>query len=105
LNSQFIKVAVSRLNYLLEKGDQNFEDPEIQQIGNEFILDLVNNFCKAPTTAVALVQCLTDKDFNLENLDSEIYAKFKQKFQFKHSNLSPEKVAQLRKISQNLILR
>jgi hypothetical protein len=105
VESHLLRSAVTRLNYIIEKGDHNFDDPQLQQLANEFILDLVNNFCKAPTTAVALVQCLTDKKFKLENLDPEIYNQFKQKFQFKHSNLSAEKIAQLRKISQKLILR
>ncbi len=103
MDSQFIKLAVAQLNYILNSNDKNLANVEIKQAANEFVSYLIQNFCNAPTTAVALIQCLNDRQFDLDQLDPALRLAFKQKFQYKLCDLSPTKLEQLRKISNKII--
>jgi hypothetical protein len=80
-----------------------FDTNECRSLATNLILHLTTHFDKAPATAAALIQYLSDKGFKISNLKGDAYCRFMKMFGPRISQFSSDEIEQLRKIARKLM--
>ena len=104
MDSNVIKDAVNKVNQVITTHDTVFETNVCRSLATNLIIHLVTHFDKAPITAAALIQHLSDNGFKISNLKGDAYFRFMKMFGPRISQLSSEQIEQLRKIAKKLML-
>ena len=104
MNSEHIKSAVSKINYITATDDKYFITDQCKNAVNDLFVDLSVYFREAPTTAIALVQYLIDREFNVSGLRNIGYENYVSIFADKFNKLTSSQLDQIRKISKKLML-
>jgi hypothetical protein len=104
MDSNLIKEAVNKANKIIASRDRGFETNECRSLATNLILHLTTHFDRAPATAAAVIQYLSDNGFKITNLKGDAYFRFMRMFGPRISQFSTEEVEQLRKIAKKLML-
>jgi hypothetical protein len=104
VDSNLIKEAVNKANKIIASRDKSFETNECRSLATNLILHLTTHFDRAPATAAALIQYLSDNGFKIANLKGDAYFRFMKMFGPRISQFSSAEIDQLRKIARKLML-